>query len=130
MGDTIDDFAVRISKLATDLRGLGKESHMVTDSSSSFGAKDGGGGHYAKKDKTRARGGDMHDSGAKLTSMGTPRRKGKCRKCGIYGHWGKECKKAPKEEHTATLSKCQFSKCQLGYTCSYTYTHTVGHAAY
>jgi hypothetical protein len=74
------------------------KSRMVTDSSSSFGAKDGGGRHYAKKDKTRARGGDMHDSGAKLTSMVTPRRKGKCRKCGIYGHWGKECKKAPKEE--------------------------------
>jgi hypothetical protein len=30
--------------------------------------------------------------------MGTPRRKGRCRKCGIYGHFGKECKTKPKEE--------------------------------
>ena len=41
----------------------------------------------------------MRDSGVKLMSMGTPRRKGKCTKCGIYGHFAKECKtKAPKEE--------------------------------
>jgi hypothetical protein len=75
------------------------KSRMVADSSSSSGAKGGGGGHSAKKEKTGARGGgDVRDSGVKLTSMGTPRRKGKCRKCGIYGHWAKECKKAPKEE--------------------------------
>jgi len=29
--------------------------------------------------------------------MGTPSRKGKCRKCGINGHWAKECKRTPKE---------------------------------
>lgn len=76
------------------------KSRMVADSSSSSGAKGGsGGGHSAKKEKIGARsGGDACDSGVKLTSMGTPRRKGKCRKCGIYGHWAKECKKAPKEE--------------------------------
>jgi len=163
MGETIDDFAVRISRLATDLRGLGEESvddtrivkkflrvvppcynqvavtiemfcdlkklsieelvgrlravedrfepsveqvtekagklllmeeewaarnksRMVTDQSSSS-EKNGGSKHYVKKEKTGARGGgDARDSGVKLTSMGTPRRKGKCRKCGIYGH--------------------------------------------
>jgi hypothetical protein len=41
---------------------------MVMDSSSSFGAKGGGGGHFAKKEKTRAHGGgDGRDSGVKLT---------------------------------------------------------------
>jgi hypothetical protein len=30
--------------------------------------------------------------------MGTLRRKGRCRKCGIYGHFAKECKTKPKEE--------------------------------
>jgi hypothetical protein len=46
-----------------------------------------------KKDKPGARGGgEARDTGVKLTSMGTPRRKGKCRKCGIYGHFAKECK--------------------------------------
>lgn len=47
---------------------------------------DGGGG-----------GRDARDSDVKLTSMGTPW-KGKCRKCGLYGHWVKECKKPVKEE--------------------------------
>ena len=62
------------------------KSRMVTDQSSSSG-KNGGSKHYVKKEKTGARGGgDACDSGVKLTSMGTPRRKGKCRKCGIYGH--------------------------------------------
>jgi hypothetical protein len=32
----------------------------------------------------------------KLTSQGTPRRKGKCRNCGIYGHWAEDYKR-PKE---------------------------------
>lgn len=71
---------------------------MVSNRSSSSGGKGDSGGHYVKREKTGARGGggDARDSGTKLTSMGTPRRKGKCRKCGIYGHWGKECKtKAP-----------------------------------
>jgi hypothetical protein len=30
--------------------------------------------------------------------MGTPRRKGRCRKCNIYGHFEKECKTKPKGE--------------------------------
>jgi hypothetical protein len=34
----------------------------------------------------------------KLTLMGTPRRKGRCNKCKIYGHFAKECKTKPKEE--------------------------------
>ncbi|CAD6262136.1 unnamed protein product [Miscanthus lutarioriparius] len=29
--------------------------------------------------------------------MGTPRRKGHCRNCGIYGHWAEDCKKPKKE---------------------------------
>lgn len=30
--------------------------------------------------------------------MGTPRRRGRCNKCKIYGHFAKECKTKPKEE--------------------------------
>ena len=33
----------------------------------------------------------------KLTSEGTPRRKGRCRNCGIYGHWAEDCKRPKKE---------------------------------
>ena len=73
---------------------------MVFDSSSSSGAPRGGAGHYVKKDKQKGRGahggGDAHEP--KLTSMGTPQRRGKCKKCGIYGHWAKECKTQMKDE--------------------------------
>ena len=76
------------------------KSHIVPDTSSSSGGKSGG--RYMKKGRSGARGGggsEARDSGVKLTSMGTPRRKGKCCKCGIYGHFTKECKtKELKEE--------------------------------
>jgi len=36
---------------------------------------------------------------SKLTTMGTPRRKGRCRNCGIYGHWAEDCKKPKKERN-------------------------------
>lgn len=85
------------------------KSHIVQpDSSSSSGEK--GSGQYAKKDRPGAHGsgggGNSHesrDSSARLTSMGTPRRKGRCRKCGLYGHWEKECmnKKSSKERTEA-----------------------------
>jgi hypothetical protein len=180
-GESIDDFAVRIGKLATDLKGLGEtsvddtrvvkkflrvvparynqvavtiemfcnlktltveelvgrlrasedrfeptadqitdkaksslllteeewmarnKSRMVHTESSSSGGKSGG--HYVKKDRSGARGGggkndrDKRDSGCH-PSTGTPRRKGRCKKCGVYGHWAKEClnKKSGKEE--------------------------------
>ncbi|CAD6228004.1 unnamed protein product [Miscanthus lutarioriparius] len=167
-GETIDDFAIRITKLATDLKGLGdtsvddsrvvkkflrvipsrynqvamaiemfsdlktltieelisrlraaedrfessmeqvvdkmpklmlteeewaarSKSHAGTDSLS--GSSNRGKGRFVKKEKPRGRaGGDGRDSGNRLTSMGTPRRKGRCRKCNIYGHFEKECK--------------------------------------
>ena len=153
-GESIDDFAIRITKLAMDLRGLGEnsvddtrvvkkflrvvpsrynqvavaiemfcdmktltieelvgrlraaedrfepsveqvtnnagrlllteedwaarnKSRMLTGSSYSSGRK--GGGQSRKKDKTGAHD-DAHDTSVKLTSMGTPRRKGKCHK--------------------------------------------------
>ena len=36
--------------------------------------------------------------GQKLTSQGTPRRKGRCRNCGIYGHWPQDCKRPKREK--------------------------------
>jgi len=154
-GESIDDFAIRITKIATDLHGLGEDSvitdarvvkkflrvvpsrynqvavaiemfsdtktmsieelvghlrvvenrfessveqvtdqagwlllteedwaarnksRMVSESSSSSGNK--GPGQSGKKEKPGTHG-DARDSGARLTSMGTPSRKGKCRK--------------------------------------------------
>jgi len=167
-GESIDDFALRITKLVTDLRGLGEQSvtdarvvkkflrvvpakysqvavavemvkdlktltiedlvaplraaeerlepsidqvtekagklllteeewtarnksRMMTDSSGS--KYKGGGGGYHNRDKKpwkprKTGDGDAQDSGP---SSGPPRRKGKCGKCGTYGHWRKEC---------------------------------------
>jgi len=177
LGETIDDFTIQITKLVTDLRGLGEEtvtdarvvkkflrvvpsrysqvavaiemfkdlknltieelighlraaeerfepsmeqvmekagklllteeewaeknkSRMVSESSTSTAKGGGGGGHLLKKEKhwRRKNNGGGEGREPELTSMGTPRRKGKCRKCGVYGHWGKECKKAPPKE--------------------------------
>ncbi|CAD6336836.1 unnamed protein product [Miscanthus lutarioriparius] len=76
------------------------KSRMVSESSTSTAKGGGGGGHLLKKEKhwRRKNNGSGEGCEPKLMSMGTPRRKGKCRKCGVYGHWGKECKKAPLKE--------------------------------
>lgn len=34
----------------------------------------------------------------KLASMGTHRRKGRCRNCNIYGHWAEDCKRPKRKE--------------------------------
>ncbi|XP_066373369.1 uncharacterized protein [Miscanthus floridulus] len=52
----------------------------------------GGGGRGERGDR-----GDKKEPVVKLTSMGTPRRKGRCRNCGLYGHWAEDCKKPKKE---------------------------------
>jgi len=77
-----------------------RNKQRSSDSTSSSGGK--GGGQYVKKERSGSEargGGDARDSdGKQLTSMGTPRRKGRCRKCNIYGHFAKECKTKAKEE--------------------------------
>jgi hypothetical protein len=93
---------------------LTKEEWMARNKSRMVNAElSSGGGKYIKKDQSGGRGvlsgggkhgHDTRESGGGLTSKGTPcpevvsRRR--CRKCGVYGHWGKEClnKKAGKEE--------------------------------
>jgi len=75
------------------------KSRLITDSSSSSGSHKKDGGRYGCKDKSGARGaGGACDSGGRLTSMGTPRCKGSCNKCKIYGNFARECKTKGKEE--------------------------------
>ena len=52
----------------------------------------GGGGRGERGDR-----GERKEPVVKPTSMGTPRQKGRCRNCGIYGHWAEDCKKPKKE---------------------------------
>lgn len=63
-----------------------------------------GGEKKSWKPKSGGGGGGRGDQGekkepvVKLTSMGSPRRKGRCRACGIYGHWVEDCKRPKKEK--------------------------------
>ncbi|CAD6340073.1 unnamed protein product [Miscanthus lutarioriparius] len=67
------------------------------------GPKQGGGkfGSGSSKGKAAARPDGGAPDQVKLTSMGTPRRKGRCRNCGIYGHWVEDCKRPKKEKKEA-----------------------------
>jgi hypothetical protein len=57
-----------------------------------------GGGHPGGvfKNKATARPDGESSESRKLTSEGTPRRKGRCRNYGIYGHWAIDCKRPKK----------------------------------
>ncbi|CAD6261976.1 unnamed protein product [Miscanthus lutarioriparius] len=65
------------------------------------GAKPGGSGGGAGGSSSKGKAVARSDGGAsgpiKLTSEGTPMRKGRCRNCGIYGHWAEDCKRPKKE---------------------------------
>ena len=80
--DSVTERAGRL--LLSEEEWLSKYHHRLTPegSSSGFGEKKNGG---SGKHKGGARG-DKKEPVVKLTSEGTPRRKGRCRNCGIYGH--------------------------------------------
>ena len=73
------------------------KSRLISDSSSSSGQKKDG-GRWVHKDKSGARNGDARDTGGRHPSTGTPKRKGRCNKCKIYGHYARECRTKMKEE--------------------------------
>jgi hypothetical protein len=60
------------------------------------GGSGAGGGFPKNKAAAHSDGGASKP--VKLTSEGTPRRKGRCRNCGIYGHWEQDCKRPKKEK--------------------------------
>jgi hypothetical protein len=58
--------------LLTEEEWVARNKSRMTYQTSSSG-KNGGGGHYGKRDKQKQRsGGDARDGGVKLTLMGTP----------------------------------------------------------
>jgi len=68
------------------------KSRMVGLESSTQGGK--GGSHYVKKNRTGPHSGggktdrDKQDSSCH-PSLGTHRHNGRCKKCGVFGHWVK-----------------------------------------
>ena len=168
VGETIEEFAIRITKISTDLSGLGDKSvdekrvvrkflrvvparynqiavatemfcdldtlsieeligrlraaeerfesavkkvtektdewttkrlwKLVSESSSSSSGHKGGKPVCPQGQVWNRGTEDACDYGNGLTSMGTPRRKGRCNKCKVYGHYAKECKTKPNEE--------------------------------
>jgi hypothetical protein len=92
--DSVTERAGRL--LLSEEEWLSKYRHRLTPEGSSSGSgekKTGGSG----KQKGGARG-DKKEPVVKFTSEGTPRRKGRCRNCGIYGHWKEDCKRPPRKE--------------------------------
>ncbi|XP_066395998.1 uncharacterized protein [Miscanthus floridulus] len=91
--DQIVDKAGRLMLAEEDW--LEKHKHRFHPVNKAGGSGDGGG---SSKGKAAARPDGGATGAVKLTSMGTLRRKGRCRNCGIYGHWAEDCKRPPKKE--------------------------------
>lgn len=92
--DSITDKTEKL--MLTEEEWCSKYRHRLAPDSSSAGGGERSGGFSPAKSKNVVRG-DKREPVVKLTSEGTPRRKGKCRNCGIYGHWKQDCKRPKKE---------------------------------
>lgn len=77
---------------------LEKYKHHFQANSTKEGGS-GGSSQWKGTTPHRSDGGGSGSSNAvKLTSEGTPRRKGRCQNCSIYGHWAQDCKRPKKEK--------------------------------
>jgi hypothetical protein len=81
--------------MLTEEEWLSKYRHRLQGESSSTSCEDRAGGSNPAKQKS---GDNKKDSIVKLTTEGTPRRKGRYCNCGIYDHWKQDCKR-PKKDH-------------------------------
>jgi hypothetical protein len=89
--------------MLTEEEWLSKYRHRLQGESSSTSGGDRAGGSNLAKQKS---GGDKKDPVIKLMTEGTPRRKGRCRNRGIYGHWKQDCKR-PKKDRRGNLTMCR-----------------------
>jgi len=92
--EQITDKAGRL--LLAEEEWLEKHKHRFQAGPKESGGSSSGGSQGKNKAVARSDGGDSGT--VKLTSEGTPRRKGRCRNCGIYGHWAEDCKRPKKEK--------------------------------
>jgi hypothetical protein len=84
--------------LLTEEDWVSRNRYLLLPESSSSSGGEKKSGYNPSKWRNRGRG-DKKDNPVKLTSEGTPWWKGRCRNCGIYGHWRVDCKRPPKKEH-------------------------------
>jgi hypothetical protein len=80
---------------------IAKNKHRLKSNPSKEGSTGGGSGGQVKGKSPAKRDGGGGSGGqgvVKLTFEGTPRRKGRCHNCGIYGHWVEDCKQPKKEK--------------------------------
>jgi hypothetical protein len=95
---TMDSVTDQVGRLMlTEEEWLSNYRHRLNSKSSSLGGGDKSGSYNFGKQKEAIQG-DKKDPVVKLTSEGTPCRKGRCRNCGIYGHWKQDCKR-PRKDH-------------------------------
>jgi hypothetical protein len=80
--------------MLTEEEWLSKYRHRLQGKSSSSSGRDRAGGSNLAMQKGS---GGKKDPVIKLTTEGTPRQKGRCQNCGIYGHWKQDCK-CPKKD--------------------------------
>ena len=91
---------------------LEKHKHRFQQLGSSV-KKENGGADGQGKGKSVAHQ-EPQKGGVKLTSEGTPRSKGRCWNCGIYGHWAQDCKRPKKEKREeANLAKADVDQATL-----------------
>jgi hypothetical protein len=81
--------------LLTEEDWVSRNRYRLLPESSSSGGSEKKSGYSPGKWKNGGHS-DKKDNPVKLTSEGTPRRKGRCRNCGIYSHWRVDCKRPPK----------------------------------
>jgi len=77
---------------------LEKHKHRFQPTQSREGGSSVAGRGKGKQPHRSDGGGPKNAGTVKLTSEGTPRRKGRCRNCGIYGHWAEDCKRPKKQK--------------------------------